>query len=138
MRLFIGMVSTDKTVLRSIRVIRFFWFKDPVDTTLLPDYNTLVPKKDARDLGMIKQKLTADKYDSLEALIADFNLLARNAIRYNGSEDPVAKLATQLADESSTFIAQMKKKRKSMADEPSSSSKKASNGGAPAKRAKLA
>lgn len=86
---------------------------------------------------MIKQKLTTDKYDSLEALMADFHLLARNAVRYNKSEDPVAKLAIQLADEVSAFIAQMKKKRKSTAEEPPSSSKKASNGGASAKRAKL-
>ena len=51
----------------------------------IPMYFDIIPRKDARDLSTIKQKLDADKYDSVDAFEADLDLLIDNAVRYNAS-----------------------------------------------------
>ena len=49
-----------------------------------PMYFDIIPRKDARDLSTLKQKLDADKYDSVDAFEADLDLMIDNAIRFNG------------------------------------------------------
>jgi hypothetical protein len=60
----------------------------------IPTYFDVIPKKDARDLSTIKQKLDADKYDSVDALKADIDLMIHNAILFNGADSEVGQIAT--------------------------------------------
>lgn len=72
-----------------------FVFRVPVDPVLLeiPTYYEIIPKKDARDLGTIKQKLDSDKYDSVDGLRADFDLMIHNALVFNGADSEVGQIA---------------------------------------------
>ena len=72
-----------------------FVFRVPVDPVLLqiPTYFDVIPKKDARDLSTIKQKLDADKYDSADGLKADIDLMINNAIVFNGPDSEVGQIA---------------------------------------------
>ena len=68
---------------------------DPVALGI-PTYFDVVPRKDARDIQTIKQKLDADKFDVPEAFEADVELMFNNAIKFNGTESDVGTLANQL------------------------------------------
>jgi transcription initiation factor TFIID subunit 2 len=68
---------------------------DPVALGI-PMYFEIVPKKDARDLRTIRTKLDADKYDSVSAFKADFELMIHNAIKFNGAESEVGQMAQTL------------------------------------------
>ncbi|KAG6851364.1 hypothetical protein H0H93_005762 [Arthromyces matolae] len=69
-------------------------FREPVDPVLLgiPTYFDIIPKKNARDLRTIRQKLDTDKYDSVEAFAADVELMLENAITFNGLESEVGQI----------------------------------------------
>ncbi|KAG6813996.1 hypothetical protein H0H92_004489 [Tricholoma furcatifolium] len=73
-------------------------FREPVDPVLLgiPTYFDVIPKKNARDLRTIRQKFDADKYDSVEAFVADMELMVNNAITFNGLESEVGQVAVNL------------------------------------------
>ncbi|KAH8094603.1 hypothetical protein BXZ70DRAFT_1009904 [Cristinia sonorae] len=77
-----------------------FVFREPVDPIALeiPMYHEVIPKKDARDLRTIRQKLEADKYDSVEAFEADLDLMVDNALLFNGQTSEVGKIAYMLKD----------------------------------------
>lgn len=60
------------------------------------DYHEVIPKRDARDLRTIRNKLDTDKYDSLDAWQADMDLMVNNAIKYNGPESDVGQIAYAL------------------------------------------
>ena len=62
----------------------------------IPTYFDIIPKKDARDLKLIRQKLDTDKYESVDAFEADINLMIRNAIIFNGAESEVGAIAQAL------------------------------------------
>jgi len=72
-----------------------FIFRVPVDPVLLqiPTYFDVIPRKDTRDLSLIKQKLDADKYDSADSLKADIDLMINNAIVFNGADSEVGQIA---------------------------------------------
>ena len=65
----------------------------PVDPVALsiPNYPTIV--KDPMDLKTLEDNLRADKYPTVEACVADFNLIVQNSQTFNGPEHPVTKLA---------------------------------------------
>lgn len=65
---------------------------DPVALGI-PHYFSIIPKHDARDLSLIKKKLEGDKYESTQALEADFDLMIGNAIKFNGEDSEVARMA---------------------------------------------
>ena len=65
---------------------------DPVALEI-PTYHDVIPKKDARDLRTIKQKLDADKYDTVEAFEADLDLMISNAILFNGPSSEVGQVS---------------------------------------------
>jgi transcription initiation factor TFIID subunit 2 len=73
-------------------------FREPVDPALLgiPTYFDVIPRKDARDLKTIRQKLDSDKYDSVETFEADIDLMIHNAITFNGADSDVGKIAVAL------------------------------------------
>jgi transcription initiation factor TFIID subunit 2 len=75
--------------------LRSFVFREPVDPIALgiPQYHEIIPRKDARDLRMIRQKLDADKYETPEGWEADIDLMIRNAIHFNGEESEVGQIA---------------------------------------------
>jgi transcription initiation factor TFIID subunit 2 len=89
-----------------------------VDPELLgiPTYFDVIPRKDARDLKTIRQKLDSDKYDCIEAFEADVDLMIRNAITFNGAESDVGKVAVVLKDRMKELMTNAKagtsKKRK--------------------------
>jgi transcription initiation factor TFIID subunit 2 len=59
----------------------------------VPTYYDIIPRKDARDLKTIRQKLDNDKYDTMEALEADLELMLDNAIKFNGIDSEVGLIA---------------------------------------------
>ncbi|KAJ6623113.1 hypothetical protein B0H10DRAFT_2011228 [Mycena sp. CBHHK59/15] len=75
-------------------------FLDPVDPVLLniPTYFDIIPRKDARDLRTLRQKLDNDKYDTIEAFEADIALMVHNAVKFNGAESQVGVWAVQVQD----------------------------------------
>jgi transcription initiation factor TFIID subunit 2 len=82
----------------------------------VPTYYDIIPRKDARDLKMIRQKLDNDKYDTMEALEADLELMLDNAIKFNGPDSEaglIANTVRQRLDELlSTWRSAGVKKRK--------------------------
>lgn len=83
----------------------------------IPTYFDVIPKKDARDLRMIRQKLDTDKYDSVEALEADIDLMIRNAVTFNGADSEVGHIAAGVHDRVGELLSGIKvgtgtKKRK--------------------------
>ena len=93
----------------------------------IPTYFDIVPKKDARDLGTIKQKLDGDKYDSSDALKADVDLMIHNAILFNGPDSEVGHIAMAVKKRFYELLNIAKSKKR----------KEAETNGQPAKKLKL-
>jgi transcription initiation factor TFIID subunit 2 len=76
----------------------------------------VIPRKDARDLKTIRQRLDNDKYESVEAFEADIDLMVRNAIKFNGADSEVGQIAAGLRNRTTELLASAKagsaKKRK--------------------------
>ena len=105
------------------RTFSSFFFREPVDPVKLqiPHYFTVIPRKDARDLKLSKDKLDMDKYDTPEALEADVDLMVRNAVTFNGAESIVAVAAITLQGKFQDMIVGTKsqlRKRKERDKEP--------------------
>ena len=85
-------------------------FREPVDPVVLgiPTYFDVIPRKDARDLRTILQKLTQDKYDSIDAFEADLDLMIRNAIVFNGADSEVGEFAVKLQNRYRELLAPIK------------------------------
>lgn len=56
----------------------------------------MIPRKNARDLRTIRQKLDADKYDTVEAFEADLDLMIDNALLFNGVVSEVGAIAVEV------------------------------------------
>jgi len=93
----------------------------------IPTYFDVIPKKDARDLSTIKQKLDTDKYDSTDALRADIDLMVRNAISFNGVDSEVGQIAVAVKKRFYELLSISKSKKR----------KEAETNGQPAKKLKL-
>ncbi|KZO96454.1 hypothetical protein CALVIDRAFT_514798 [Calocera viscosa TUFC12733] len=131
------------TLIKQVRGLpSAFLFLEPVDPIALgiPTYFDVIPRKDARDLSTIRNKLEQDKYESVEAFDADIRLMIDNAIKFNGADSEVAAVARQLDQQYSALIKPLrvaatngaaKGKRKEMDD-------KGSAQGAPTKKKKVA
>ncbi|KEP50373.1 transcription initiation factor TFIID subunit 2 [Rhizoctonia solani 123E] len=89
----------------------FLYAVDPVRQNV-PDYYDIIPKRDARDLTMIKSNVETGKYDSLEALTADVYLMQANAVKFNGEYSNVAADARNFVKSFETALANFKRKRK--------------------------
>jgi len=94
-----------------------FVFREPVDPVALgiPQYHEIIPRKDARDLRTIRQKLDADKYEMPEAWEADIDLMIHNAIHFNGEESEVGQIAVAFGNRIKELRVQqgLKKRRES-------------------------
>ncbi|KAF8640825.1 hypothetical protein AX17_000474 [Amanita inopinata Kibby_2008] len=75
-------------------------FREPVDPVAfgIPTYFDVIPRKDARDLRTIRQKLDNEKYDTMEDFEADIELMIQNAIKFNGADSEVGSIATSLKE----------------------------------------
>jgi len=106
-------------------------FLEPVDPVLLgiPTYFDVIPRKNARDLKTIRQKLDADKYDTVEAWEADLELMINNAITFNGLDSEVGQIAVSMRNRMHEVIDTWKsgssKKRKDGDNKVTQPSKKA-------------
>jgi transcription initiation factor TFIID subunit 2 len=78
----------------------------------IPTYFEVISKKDARDLGTIKQKLEADNYESVENLKADVELMVRNAIVFNGAESDVGQVAVVLKKRFNELLTSARSKKR--------------------------
>ncbi|KAG8711147.1 hypothetical protein FRC08_016245 [Ceratobasidium sp. 394] len=90
------------------------WFLvavDPIQQNV-PDYHKIVPKRDARDLSMIKTNIERGNYDSFEALTADIYLMQANAAKFNGEHSQVAADARAFVKSYEAALANFKRKRK--------------------------
>ncbi|KAG6911349.1 hypothetical protein DXG01_001020 [Tephrocybe rancida] len=83
------------TILMKLGQNNSWVFREPVDPVLLgiPTYYDVIPKKSARDLKTIRQKLDADKYDTVEAFTADIDLMLDNSITFNTLDSEVGQAA---------------------------------------------
>ncbi|WFD29826.1 hypothetical protein MSPP1_000839 [Malassezia sp. CBS 17886] len=70
----------------------FLYAVDPVALGV-PTYFDVIPKKNARDLTLISDKLRTDKYDSVDALDADIQLMLSNCYTFNASDERVCDVA---------------------------------------------
>jgi transcription initiation factor TFIID subunit 2 len=97
--------------------LRSFIFREPVDPIALgiPQYHEIIPRKDARDLRTIRQKLDGDKYETPEGWEGDIDLMIRNAIHFNGEESEVGQIAVAFGNRIRELRAQqgLKKRRDS-------------------------
>ncbi|CAL1694239.1 unnamed protein product [Somion occarium] len=85
-------------------------FREPVDPVKLgiPMYFDIIPRRDARDLSTIKQKLEVDKYDSVEAFEADLDLMIDNAIRFNGPDSDVGRISYAVRDKCKDMLSSVR------------------------------
>jgi len=112
-----------------ICILSSFVFRVPVDPVLLqiPTYFDIIPRKDARDLSTIKQKLDGDKYDCADGLKADIDLMIHNAVRFNGADSEVGQIAAMVKKRFYELLNIAKSKKR----------KEAETNGQPAKKLKL-
>ncbi|KAF8910047.1 TATA-binding protein associated factor Taf2 [Gymnopilus junonius] len=110
-------------------------FQEPVDPVALgiPMYHDIIPKKDARDLRTIRQKLDSDKYDTVEAFEADADLMLNNAIKFNGADSEVGLIAVSFRERFRTLVntwksGSTKKRKDGESATPQPAAKKAKTG----------
>lgn len=112
------------------------FFREAVDPIKLqiPHYFNVIPRKDARDLKLIKEKLDADKFDSVESLEADVDLMVRNAVTFNGTESFVGVAAVVLQNKFREMLGNAKSQLRKRKEKDRDNS--VSNG-SPAKKARI-
>ncbi len=100
--------------------LRSFVFREPVDPIALgiPQYHEIIPRKDARDLRTIRQRLDADKYETSEGWEADIDLMIRNAIHFNGEESEVGQIAVAFGNRIKELRAQQGVKKRRDSERP--------------------
>lgn len=66
------------------------FFLKPVDPVALniPHYRTIITRP--MDLGTMEKKLKNDNYPSVDAFVADFELMITNCLTFNGPQHPVS------------------------------------------------
>lgn len=64
----------------------------------VPNYYDFIPPDQARDLIMIRRKLENDEYTTIDAFVADFDLMINNCYRFNGTESHVSVSGRALSD----------------------------------------
>ncbi|KAJ3371188.1 hypothetical protein GGF31_003611 [Allomyces arbusculus] len=71
-------------------------FLDPVDPVKLniPDYPLIITHP--MDLSTMERKLTTRAYATIDQLVADFNLMLDNCIKYNGPQSVFATMANNV------------------------------------------
>ncbi|SNX84333.1 related to TAF2 - component of TFIID complex [Melanopsichium pennsylvanicum] len=70
-------------------------FREPVDPVALgiPTYFDIIPRKDARDLSLIENKLKSDRYESFAAFDVDIKLMLKNCYTFNAADPAIVDIA---------------------------------------------
>ncbi|KAG9008792.1 hypothetical protein FRB90_008736 [Tulasnella sp. 427] len=107
-----------------------FYFREPVDPVKLniPHYFQIVDRNDARDLKTIRTQAGTSKYESLDQITADIQLMVQNAVKFNGAGSHVAQMADTNAK---IWLSAMNKKRKEDAKKASTHTLTHENAGQP-------
>lgn len=82
-------------------------FLEPVDTTEVPDYATVI--KNPMDLGTMRENLNKGLYSNLDDLEADFQLMIRNCLLYNDKETIFYKMGVKMKDQGTIIFRQARK-----------------------------
>lgn len=62
-------------------------------------YFKIIPKRDARDMSLIKRKLDNDEYTNFDAFEADFRLMINNCLVFNGEDSAAYDVGKMLEAE---------------------------------------
>ncbi|XP_043662093.1 peregrin [Drosophila teissieri] len=82
-------------------------FREPVDTSEVPDYTDIV--KQPMDLGTMRTKLKECQYTSLEQLEADFDLMIQNCLAYNNKDTVFYRAGIRMRDQAAPLFVQVRK-----------------------------
>ncbi|XP_016958565.1 bromodomain-containing protein homolog [Drosophila biarmipes] len=82
-------------------------FREPVDTSEVPDYTEIV--KQPMDLGTMRSKLKDCQYTSLEQLEADFDLMIQNCLAYNNKDTVFYRAGIRMRDQAAPLFVQLRK-----------------------------
>jgi len=82
-------------------------FREPVDTSEVPDYMDIV--KQPMDLGTMRSKLKDCRYNSLEQLEADFDLMIQNCLAYNNKDTVFYRAGIRMRDQAAPLFVQLRK-----------------------------
>ncbi|XP_016993094.3 bromodomain-containing protein homolog [Drosophila takahashii] len=82
-------------------------FREPVDTSEVPDYTDIV--KQPMDLGTMRTKLKECQYSSLEQLEADFDLMIQNCLAYNNKDTVFYRAGIRMRDQAAPLFVQLRK-----------------------------
>ncbi|XP_016941099.4 bromodomain-containing protein homolog [Drosophila suzukii] len=82
-------------------------FREPVDTSEVPDYTDIV--KQPMDLGTMRSKLKECQYTSLEQLEADFDLMIQNCLAYNNKDTVFYRAGIRMRDQAAPLFVQLRK-----------------------------
>lgn len=95
------MTSTQRSILvekmkNTKKVKSALWFLKPVDYVALniPHYPTII--KTPMDLSTMERKLKDGQYGSVDAFVADFELIVSNSVTFNGAQHAVSFAAQNL------------------------------------------
>ena len=82
-------------------------FQEPVDCSEVPDYANVI--KHPIDLGTMKEKLQAGKYETLDDLEADFALMVRNCLLYNDKDTIFYKAGVKMKEQGGAVFRQSRR-----------------------------
>ncbi|KAH8304465.1 bromodomain-containing protein homolog [Drosophila kikkawai] len=82
-------------------------FREPVDTSEVPDYTDIV--KQPMDLGTMRLRLKECQYTSLEQLEADFDLMIQNCLAYNNKDTVFYRAGIRMRDQAAPLFVQLRK-----------------------------
>ncbi|XP_017149442.2 peregrin [Drosophila miranda] len=82
-------------------------FREPVDTSEVPDYTDIV--KHPMDLGTMRTRLKDCQYTTLEQLETDFDLMIQNCLAYNNKDTVFYRAGIRLRDQAAPLFVQLRK-----------------------------
>lgn len=95
-------------------------FTEPVDIEEVPDYMDVVTHP--MDLGTMRKKLQAGKYQTLDDMENDFNLMIQNCLAYNNKDTIFYRAGVRMRDQCGPLFKSIRKEliRNGIVEEPQS------------------
>uniref|UniRef100_A0A1A9W124 Peregrin n=1 Tax=Glossina brevipalpis TaxID=37001 RepID=A0A1A9W124_9MUSC len=81
-------------------------FREPVDTSEVPDYLDIVTHP--MDLGTMRNKLQSGQYSHLDQLQADFDLMIQNCLAYNNKDTVFYRAGIRMRDQAAPLFQQVR------------------------------
>lgn len=82
-------------------------FREPVDTTEVPDYLDIV--KQPMDLSTMRERLKSGYYTSLDLMETDFDLMIQNCLAYNNKDTVFYRAGIRMRDQAAPLFVQVRK-----------------------------